>query len=180
MQVVKGLAKLLAPLHHQLLGLGSVGVQQSLQRLAFHKVLDDVDDVAVINNVHDPHDCRVVQLLDHVRLGNGALNHDLVVAVLGFLFDFLDGPGLVQPLVHGQIDLGHTALADELQDFIFIVNNLSEYGQAVRLPYIVLMSMAEILSVSPQAMSFSTKDTILRFITTSLAFPSGRKASPIS
>ena len=117
----------------------------------------------------------MVQLLDEVGFRDGALDDDLIVLVPDRLVDFLDGPRLMDIHIHGEIDTGHAALADELQDFVFIIDYLPDlcHFQSPLTP----INTADMLSVSRLCLLSSTRERRCSFIVSSSALAAGRSAS---
>lgn len=117
-QVLKGIAQLQAPAHHIVLGLRAIGRKHARKRTALHIIHDYVQGAVFIYQINDARNGRVIEALDHIRLGHDASHNQLALLGVGHILDFLGRPLLVEHGVERKIHRGHAANADLCEQLI--------------------------------------------------------------
>ena len=116
MRVVQGFGQLYADRQHLLERHGLAGLHRLAQRYAVDQLDDDVRPVADLSDVVDGHDVGM-------REGAGGLGlayetADVLLVEAPFLLEDLERQRAVDLRVVGLVDLGHRALADQLDDLV--------------------------------------------------------------
>ena len=113
MHVIEDVAQLDPPVHHFLFGKGLLLGQEGGQGAAVHVIPDDEEGAPVFEDVDDAGDGGVVELFEHLHLGQKAVPDDLLGHGVGGIQNLLDRPLHAQLGVDGQVDGGHPPSSDD-------------------------------------------------------------------
>ena len=119
-QVAQHITELTRPFQDLFRRLGPRPLQKVLKTRSLDIVHDDQEAVLLIDDIDNTGQVGMIQALEQVRLGDQPPRDGLCTGSAG-LADLLDGPGLVGPLIDGQVDGAHAPAAYHVQYFVFSI-----------------------------------------------------------
>ena len=120
MQVSQHITKLFCPFNNVFLILSSVFLNHTFQMAPFNIVHNNQKGSVPVNDINNTGEVWVMQLFQQVCLyRQPLLNHIKVFHPI--LTNLFNGPLLICPFIHGQINDTHAALTDFIQYFVFSI-----------------------------------------------------------